>query len=169
MPTEENRLEGKMSRGNSYSEENLSIEEDEQIFVNPEDGLRLEALDDQNSANQRQRQRLRYQVNEGQWEELDINLDELIDEDFPTNLIVTGFNVDFFEQDEMKKRFEGLFQLYGEEAKFHYFKSFKRVRVTYDSAASAIQARIKMHMSVLGDNVLKCYFGQNPVSRLRTL
>jgi len=37
------------------------------------------------------------------------------------------------------------------------------VRVTYTSAASAIQARIKMHMSVLGDDVLKCYFGQNPV------
>lgn len=150
--------------GQQDGEENYNVDDDNNIFVNAEDGLRLEAMDEENNANNEARQRLQYRILNGEWEDFDINLDEIIDEDFPTNLIVTGFNVEFFEQDELKKRLESLFQLYGEDAAFHYFKSFKRVRVTYASAASAIQARIKMHGSVLGENILKCYFGQNPVS-----
>lgn len=141
-----------------------STDEDD-IYVNADDGLRLEAVDEENNANNAARERLQNQILNGDWDGIDFNIEELInDEDFPTNLIITGFSPDFFEDDQLRKRFEGLFQLYGEDAAFHYFKSFKRVRVTYSSAASAIQARIKMHMSTLGDNVMKCYFGQAPVS-----
>jgi len=151
-----------MDPGRGSSSEDPNNGEEEEFFVNSEDGLRFDAMDVANNMHNEARDRLQIQLLNGEWEDLGVNLDELIDEDFPTNLIITGFSPEFFEQDEMKERLEGLFQLYG-DATFHYFKSFKRVRVTYTSAASAIQARIKMHMSELGDNVLKCYFGQNPV------
>lgn len=136
--------------------------EDQLMFVNAEDGLSLEAMDDENNAaRQLERERLQLQILEGELNIEGLNLEDIInDDEFPTNLIVTGFEPEFFDDATLKQRLEGLFQLYGEDATFHYFRSFKRVRVTYSSAASAIQARIKMHMSSLGDSLLKCYFGQ---------
>jgi hypothetical protein len=162
---EEKRVQGMGESGGGGS--STDEEDTTNIFVNAEDGLRLEALDEENNANNAARERLQLRILNGDWDDIDINLDEVIGEDFPTNLIVTGFSPDFFEDEDLKKRLEGLFQLYGQDALFHYFRSFKRVRVTYSSAVSAIQARIKMHMSVLGDHTLKCYFGQVPVSTVQ--
>ncbi len=172
MPTE------KREQGNGEEEESTEVrngmmmmvegedQHDHLMFVNAEDGLNLEQMDEENNtARQLERERLQMRILEGELDIEGINLEDLInDEEFPTNLIVTGFQSEFFDDDVLKQRLEGLFQLYGEDAAFHYFRSFKRVRVTYSSAASAIQARIKMHMSNLGDNELKCYFGQPTVS-----
>lgn len=146
-------------------------DEDQMMFVNAEDGLSLEAMDEENqAARQLERERLQLRLLEGELDLEGLNLDDFInDEEFPTNLIVTGFQQEFFDDATLRGRLEGLFQLYGEDATFHYFRSFKRVRVTYSSAASAIQARIKMHMSILGDNMLKCYFGQATVHLLKFL
>jgi len=165
MPIEEKSVR-KMLDETGGGGSSTDDEDTTNIYVNPEDGLRLEAMDEENTANNAARERLQLQILNGDWDDIEINLDEVIDEDFPTNLIVTGLSPEFFEDEDLKQRFEGLFQLYGDDALFHYFRSFKRVRVTYSAAASAIQARIKMHMSVLGDNTLKCYFGQPPVSLL---
>lgn len=146
-------------------------EDDTLMFVNAEDGLSLQAMDEENDATRQQqqleREQLQLRLLEGELNLEGLSLDDLInDEEFPTNLIVTGFQPEFFDDPTLRERFEGLFLIYGNDATFHYFRSFKRARVTYSSAASAIQARIKLHMSSLGENVLKCYFGQPPVRLL---
>jgi len=163
--------DGEPEEGEDEARINASIMEDDidgepterGIYVNAEDGLHLDAMDEENRIRQRN---LHMQILEGNLDLDGINIEDLLndDQDFPTNLIVTGLSLEFFEDEALKNRFEGLFQLYGQDALFHYFKSFKRVRVTYESAASAIQARIKMHMSTLDDeNTIKCYFGQPPL------
>jgi len=105
--------------------------------VNAEDGLELNSLDD-------------------------VDENRIDNEQFPRNLIVTGCSAELFEDDELKRRFETLFLIHGQDAQFHYFKSFKRVRVTYVSPASAIRARRNVHSTPLGECILKCYFGQPP-------
>jgi len=164
------RMEDEEPNENGQNGMMMMVESDEVerlMFVNAEDGLNMEAMDEENdNARQLERERLQLRILEGELDLEGLNLEDLInDDEFPTNLIVTGFQSEFFDDDTLRQRFEGLFQLYGEDATFHYFRSFKRARVTYSSAASAIQARIKMHMSSLGDNLLKCYFGQTAVKR----
>ncbi|ODM95015.1 Calcipressin-2, partial [Orchesella cincta] len=170
MPIEERDKGEAENQGEGVNGRLMMVEQDDEnqmMYVNAEDGLSLEAMDEENNtARQLERERLQLRILEGELDLEGLNLEDLInDEEFPTNLIVTGFQPEFFEDTPLRERLEGLFQLYGEDAAFHYFKSFKRVRVTYSSAASAIQARIKMHMSSIGDNVLKCYFGQAMVKR----
>ncbi len=139
---------------------------DEEIFVNAQDGLNLEAMDEVNIT-RRRLQEIGVDLNLVQGQLANLSLEDLVnDTQFPTTLIVTGFCEEFFEDEALKKRMEGLFKVYGQDAQFYYFRSFKRVRVSYESAASAIHARVKMHMNSLGNNTLKCYFGQPIVSSI---
>ena len=137
---------------------------DEEIYVNAHDGLNMEAMDEENLT-RRKLQELGVDLSLVQGQLGNLSLEDIVnDTQFPTTLIVTGFNEEFFEDEALKGHMEGIFQVYGQDAQFYYFKSFKRVRVSYESAASAIRARGRVHMSKLGTNSLKCYFGQPIVS-----
>jgi hypothetical protein len=154
-----------MSRGSSYEDDESEIEDkngsNDRIhdqFINHEDGLAFSALDEAN-----RQQRILHELAAGAGHEDSDDENEYGDE-FPTTVIVTGFDAQFFEDENLKQRLEALFSSFGSDATFYYFRSFKRVRVSYGSAASAVEARIKMHLFLFGDYVLKCYFGQVLVS-----
>lgn len=88
-------------------------------------------------------------------------LDELVhDEDLPMAVIVTNVDPRVFKSDELKADFEKIFRQFGEVATFQYFKSFRRIRVTFTSPSSAAHARIELHQSRFGDTDMNCYFAQ---------
>lgn len=63
---------------------------------------------------------------------------------------------------------ERLFKQFGEDATFHYFRSFRRMRVNYSSPSAAAQARIQLHQAHFGDTDINCYFAQpvTPIGQL---
>lgn len=60
-------------------------------------------------------------------------------DDLPTSLIVTNIHSDVFNSFELKSEIESVFREFssGEQVTFQWLKSFKRLRVNYDSALSA--------------------------------
>ncbi|XP_066586981.1 protein sarah [Prorops nasuta] len=88
-------------------------------------------------------------------------IEELIsDEDLPTSVIVTNIDPRVFKCDELKADIETLFKQFGEDATFHYFRSFRRMRVNYSSPSAAANARIQLHQTHFGDTDINCYFAQ---------
>jgi hypothetical protein len=55
---------------------------------------------------------------------------------------------------------ERLFNQFGADATFQYFRSFRRMRVNYNSSSAAAQARIKLHQTHFGNTDINCYFAQ---------
>jgi len=138
---------------------------DEEIFVNAQDGLSLAAMDTENLI-MRKLQNMGVDICAIEKQLGDVSLEDIVnDTPFPTTLIVTGLNEGFFEDELEKSKLEEVFLAFGQDAQFHYFKSFKRVRVTYESAATAIRARGRVHITPFGSDTLKCYFGQPIVSQ----
>ncbi|XP_035734943.1 protein sarah-like isoform X2 [Vespa mandarinia] len=89
------------------------------------------------------------------------SIDELIhDEDLPTSVIVTNVDPGVFKVDELKSAIENLFKQFGEDATFQYFKSFRRMRVNYNSPNAAANARIQLHQTHFGETDINCYFAQ---------
>lgn len=94
-------------------------------------------------------------------EDSDDFLDELDDtSDLPTSLILTNVDICVFTDSEQRTLFEDLFRTFESTASFHYFKSFRRARVNFESPDSAAQARIQCHQMKFADSVLNCYFAQ---------
>ncbi|XP_011306018.1 protein sarah [Fopius arisanus] len=88
-------------------------------------------------------------------------LDELVhDEDLPMSVIVTNVDPRVFKCDELKADIEHLFKQFGDEATFQYFKSFRRMRVNYNSPGAAAHARIQLHQTRHGETDINCYFAQ---------
>lgn len=88
-------------------------------------------------------------------------VEELLnDEDLPTSLIVTNLSSDVFKSDTLKQKIEEIFTRFGEPVSFHYFRSFRRMRVDYGCSAAAAKARIHLHQTRFGDNIINCYFAQ---------
>ncbi|XP_012522053.1 protein sarah [Monomorium pharaonis] len=89
------------------------------------------------------------------------SIDELIhDEDLPTSVIVTNVDPRVFKCDDLKSAIENLFKQFGEDATFQYFRSFRRMRVNYNSPSAAANARIQLHQSHFGETDINCYFAQ---------
>ncbi|XP_076069652.1 RRM_RCAN_like domain containing protein Sra [Oratosquilla oratoria] len=86
--------------------------------------------------------------------------DELSDPDLPTSIIVTNLGLSIFETEHDKAFFESMFQDLDDTAVFHYFKSFRRVRITFSTPECAAQARIRTHLAEFKGSELKCYFTQ---------
>ena len=57
-------------------------------------------------------------------------------------------------------KFECLFREFEPCAAFHYLRSFRRIRVDFDSHLSASKAKISMDNTPFGDTVINCYFVQ---------
>lgn len=119
---------------------------DENIFINQSDGLTHHdplSLNDPDS---------------------DIELNDDIDsdsfDDLPTSLIVTNIHSDVFTNDDLKLEMEELFRFFSERATFQWFKSFRRMRVNFDTGIAAANARIQLHRYTFGKSTITCYFTQ---------
>lgn len=134
---------------------------DENIYINEADGLTnqhpmLPQIDsdeddvnDNDSGNSR-----RHSMNKQHSTDSD-SLDDL-----PTSLIVTNIHSDVFADEQLKAEFEKLFEFFSPTVKFQWFRSFKRLRVNFDSAVAAANARIQLHQYQYGKSVITCYFAQ---------
>lgn len=81
-------------------------------------------------------------------------------EDLPTSLIVTNVHADVFGDEEQKAELENLFKFFSPNVKIQWFRSFRRLRVNFDSAVAAATARIQLHQYQCGKSVISCYFAQ---------
>lgn len=94
-------------------------------------------------------------------EELGESLDDLInDETLPKSLIITNLNSDVFKDESLKEQIENLLSTFGKPLSFQYLKSFRRMRVNYESSAAASKARINLHQSVFASTRINVYFVQ---------
>ncbi|GAB6022463.1 hypothetical protein CHUAL_006574 [Chamberlinius hualienensis] len=82
------------------------------------------------------------------------------DVDLPTSIIFTNVDIQVFNDVEAKTKFEALVKEFEEEAAFQYFKSFRRVKVNFSTSVIAAQARIQLHQTQVGENLVNCYFAQ---------
>ncbi|XP_041767870.1 protein sarah [Anopheles merus] len=126
--------------------------DDENLFINPTDGLPNEhpalpsAYDSDSESNA-------------------VADDDLLD-DLPTSIIVTNIHSEVFADDGLKASLEELFRTFSDNTTFQWLKSFRRLRVNYDSALAAANARIRLHQYPFGKSVINCYLAQpvTPVS-----
>lgn len=81
-------------------------------------------------------------------------------DDLPTSLIVTNIHSRVFASNEAKQEIEELFKVFSPAATFQWLRSFRRMRVHFDSALAAASARIQMHQFRVGDSIINCYFAQ---------
>jgi len=92
-----------------------------------------------------------------------INQDLFLDSDvenLPKSLIVTNLDVDVFNIDGERLKFEELFHVSEEDITFQYFKSFRRARVNFCSPSAAARARIQLHQAHVCGKPINCYFVQ---------
>ncbi|EDS41169.1 nebula [Culex quinquefasciatus] len=135
-----------------------STPEDENLFINASDGLSNEhpalpsAYADSDNED--------HNLGGGAGDENDLL------EDLPTSIIVTQIHSEVFTSEELKSRMEDLFRTISDKATFQWLKSFRRLRVNYDSALAAANARIQLHQYPFGKSVITCYLAQpvTPVS-----
>ncbi|EDW66865.1 protein sarah [Drosophila virilis] len=88
-------------------------------------------------------------------------------DDLPTSIIVTNIHSEVFANPDLKHAMEELFRTFSESATFQWLRSFRRLRVNYDNAIAAANARIKLHQYEFNKKtVITCYFAQpvTPVS-----
>lgn len=134
-----------------------STPEDENLFINASDGLSNEhpALPSAYADSDNEDHNLG-----GGGDENDLL------EDLPTSIIVTQIHSEVFTSEELKSRMEDLFRTISDSATFQWLKSFRRLRVNYDSALAAANARIQLHQYPFGKSVITCYLAQpvTPVS-----
>ncbi|KAH8360250.1 hypothetical protein KR093_011474 [Drosophila rubida] len=82
-------------------------------------------------------------------------------DDLPTSIIVTNIHSEVFANPELKHAMEELFRTFSESATFQWLRSFRRLRVNYDNAIAAANARIKLHQYEFNKKtVITCYFAQ---------
>ncbi|CAG9787718.1 unnamed protein product [Diatraea saccharalis] len=123
--------------------------QDEDVYINPEDGMP------------------NIHPNIANIEHESDGTDEIDDfDDLPKSVIVTNVHSDVFNDEKLKKEMEDLFRTFSENTTFQWLRSFKRLRVNYDSPLAAANARIQLHQYKFHDNRINCYFAQpvTPVS-----
>uniref|UniRef100_A0A8D0KP08 Calcipressin-1 n=1 Tax=Salvator merianae TaxID=96440 RepID=A0A8D0KP08_SALMN len=65
-----------------------------------------------------------------------------------------------FSQPEIRTRFEALFRAHDKDVTFQYFKTFKRIRITFSNPLLAADVKIRLHKSEFLGKELKLYFAQ---------
>lgn len=158
-----------MANQQSAETENMSPADETNIFINQIDGLPNEhpikigkkkttgsqhssdTEDDQDSGNHRP---------------FTPNADDDLMDDLPTSIIVTSIHSSVFRSDQLKEEMEDLFRQFSPLVTFHWLKSFKRLRVNFESSTAAANARLQLHQYPFNESIISCYFAQpvTPVS-----
>ncbi len=82
------------------------------------------------------------------------------DSELPRSVIVTSVDLSVFDDENTKAAFESAFREFEAGAAFHYLRSFRRVRVDFDSHLSASNAKANMDGTPFGNGAIHCYFIQ---------
>lgn len=121
----------------------------ENVYINPEDGMpnvhpNIGDLDHESD--------LQEEVND---------LDDL-----PKSVIVTNIHSEVFASEKLKTELEDLFRRFSENTTFQWLRSFRRLRVNYDSPLAAANARVQLHLLQFYNSCISCYFAQpvTPIS-----
>ncbi|XP_075996618.1 calcipressin-1-like isoform X1 [Genypterus blacodes] len=80
--------------------------------------------------------------------------------DLPDALIACKVSEDLFTG-SLKTGFESLFRSFDPEVQFQYFKSFRRVRISFSDALAAAEARLRLHKSDFNGKEMRLYFAQS--------
>lgn len=131
----------------AHKEEDEPFQEDD-VYINPEDGMP------------------NIHPNMEMEQETDTQ-DEVDDfDDLPKSVIVTNIHSDVFADEKLKKEMEDLFRTFSENTTFQWLRSFKRLRVNYDTPLAAANARVQLHQYQFYNSCINCYFAQpvTPVS-----
>lgn len=87
--------------------------------------------------------------------------DEVNDlDDIPKSVIVTNIHSDVFGNAKLKTEMEALFRTFSENVTFQWLRSFRRLRVNYDSPLAAANARVQLHQYQFYGKCINCYFAQ---------
>ncbi|XP_075873661.1 calcipressin-1 isoform X1 [Nelusetta ayraudi] len=81
--------------------------------------------------------------------------------DLPNALIACKVPEDLFDEDGLKGSFEALFRSFDPEVTFQYFKSFRRVRISFGDALAAAEARLRLHKTDFKGKEMRLYFAQS--------
>lgn len=129
-------------------EEDETFQEDD-VYINPEDGMpnihpNIADLDHEADC-------------QDEMNEFD---------DLPKSVIVTNIHSDVFADEKLKKELEDIFRTFSDNVTFQWLRSFKRIRVNYDSPLAAASARVQLHQYQFYNSCINCYFAQpvTPIS-----
>uniref|UniRef100_A0A3Q3B0N7 Regulator of calcineurin 1 n=1 Tax=Kryptolebias marmoratus TaxID=37003 RepID=A0A3Q3B0N7_KRYMA len=75
-------------------------------------------------------------------------------------LVASVTSLDVFHRHEAKTNFESLFRSFDPEVQFHYFRSFRRVRISFSDALAAAEARLRLHKTDFNGKEMRLYFAQ---------
>ncbi|XP_063534948.1 protein sarah [Cydia strobilella] len=132
----------------AHKEEDEPFQE-EDVYINPEDGMP------------------NVHPNIANLEHESDSQDEVNDlDDIPKSVIVTNIQSDIFANAKLKAELEDLFRTFSENVTFQWLRSFRRLRVNYDSPLAAANARVQLHQYQFYNSCINCYFAQpvTPIS-----
>lgn len=121
---------------------------DENIYINEADGLT------------NQHPILPQEMDDDDFVKDDKSPDSDSFDDLPTSLIVTNIHSEVFTNEQQREEIENLFKFFSPNVKFQWFRSFRRLRVNFDTAVAAAGARIQLHQYQCGNSKINCYFAQ---------
>ncbi|XP_037314894.1 calcipressin-1-like isoform X2 [Pungitius pungitius] len=76
-------------------------------------------------------------------------------------LVASVTNQEVFNRPEAQVTFEALFRSFDPEVQFQYFKSFRRVRISFSDALAAAEARLRLHKTDFSGKEMRLYFAQS--------
>ncbi|XP_024121021.1 calcipressin-1 isoform X2 [Oryzias melastigma] len=76
-------------------------------------------------------------------------------------LVASVTNQEVFLCHEARASFESLFRSFDPEVQFQYFRSFRRVRISFSDALAAAEARLRLHKTDFRGREMRLYFAQS--------
>uniref|UniRef100_A0A3Q2QG32 Calcipressin-1-like n=1 Tax=Fundulus heteroclitus TaxID=8078 RepID=A0A3Q2QG32_FUNHE len=96
----------------------------------------------------------------GAEEEEEVALDVQVT-DLLNALIAWKVPEELFAVSSLKASFESLFRSFDPQAQFQYFRSFRRVRISFTDALAAAEARLRLHKTDFNGKEIRLYFPQS--------
>jgi hypothetical protein len=63
----------------------------------------------------------------------------------------------------LQANFEQMFREFDRSCVFHYLRSFRRVRVDFETHVTAANAKLNLDGTPIADDIIHCYFIQVPI------